>query len=167
VDVITQMLWASIGYTLPAIIGAKLASTPRRRAVLIIGDGALQMTVQELGTVIRHGLEPIIIVLNNDGYTVERAINGPTASYNDVARWNLTDLPCAFGAPHDTVIRRASTTQNSTMHWTPAVNRADGWLLWKSYSTGTICRHCCPSSPTVSPTGTPERTSPTRCTPDA
>ena len=116
VDVITQMLWASIGYTLPAIIGAKLASTPRRRAVLIIGDGALQMTVQELGTVIRHGLEPIIIVLNNDGYTVERAINGPTASYNDVARWNLTDLPCAFGAPHDTVIRRASTTQNSTMH---------------------------------------------------
>jgi TPP-dependent 2-oxoacid decarboxylase len=44
--------------------------------VLVIGDGSLQMTVQELGTIIRHGLDPIIIVLNNNGYTVERAIKG-------------------------------------------------------------------------------------------
>jgi TPP-dependent 2-oxoacid decarboxylase len=108
VDVITQPLWASIGYTLPAILGAQLAAGSRRRAVLVIGDGSLQMTVQELGTMIRHGLDPIIIVLNNSGYTVERAIKGWTAGYNDIARWNLTELPSAFGA-RDAVVRQAST----------------------------------------------------------
>jgi TPP-dependent 2-oxoacid decarboxylase len=108
VDVITQPLWASIGYTLPAILGAQLATGSRRRAVLVIGDGSLQMTVQELGTMIRHGLDPIIIVLNNIGYTVERAIKGWTAGYNDIATWNLMELPSAFGA-RDAVVRRAST----------------------------------------------------------
>jgi TPP-dependent 2-oxoacid decarboxylase len=108
VDVITQPLWASIGYTLPALLGAHLATGSRRRAVLVIGDGSLQMTVQELGTIVRHGLDPIIIVLNNSGYTVERAIKGWTAGYNDIARWNLTELPSAFGA-RDAVVRHVST----------------------------------------------------------
>jgi TPP-dependent 2-oxoacid decarboxylase len=108
VDVISQPLWASIGYTLPAILGAQLATRTRRRAVLVIGDGSLQMTVQELGTMIRHGLDPIIIVLNNSGYTVERAIKGWTAGYNDIAQWNLAELPSAFGA-RDAVVRRVST----------------------------------------------------------
>jgi TPP-dependent 2-oxoacid decarboxylase len=108
VDVITQALWASIGYTLPAIFGAQLATGSQRRAVLVIGDGSLQMTVQELGTIIRHGLDPIIIVLNNNGYTVERAINGWTAGYNDIGGWNLTELPKAFGAVN-ALVRQVTT----------------------------------------------------------
>ena len=47
------------------------------------------MTVQELGTVIRHGLAPTVIVVDNDGYTVERAIHGAAEPYNDIARLGL------------------------------------------------------------------------------
>ncbi|MDT7639409.1 MAG: indolepyruvate decarboxylase [Pseudonocardiales bacterium] len=109
VDVVAQPLWASIGYALPAVLGAQLASEGRRRAILLIGDGSAQMTIQELGTLIRHGLDPVIFLLNNDGYTVERAINGPTARYNDIAAWNWSLVPAAMGAAADTVVRRVVT----------------------------------------------------------
>jgi indolepyruvate decarboxylase len=110
VDVIAQSLWASIGYALPAALGAQLAAGGRRRLVLVTGDGAAQMTIQELGTFFRRGLDPVVIVLNNDGYTVERTIRGPNAAYNDVARWNWTALPAAFGAPDGTSVHRVETT---------------------------------------------------------
>lgn len=99
---IGQPLWASIGYTLPALLGAALAA-PERRPVLLIGDGAAQLTIAELGTIIRTGVTGIILVVNNDGYTVERAIHGPTRRYNDIARWNWTALPAAFGGTEDRV----------------------------------------------------------------
>ncbi|MBK0004495.1 alpha-keto acid decarboxylase family protein [Erwinia sp. S38] len=86
-----QTLWGSIGYTLPAAFGAGTAE-PGRRVILIIGDGSAQLTVQELGTMLRDGQHPIIFLLNNDGYTVERAIHGAEQRYNDIARWNWTHL---------------------------------------------------------------------------
>ncbi|MDV3130334.1 alpha-keto acid decarboxylase family protein [Mycobacterium sp. 21AC1] len=98
VTFIGQPLWGSIGYTLPAALGAGLADRDRR-TVLLIGDGAAQLTIQELGAFGREGLTPVIIVVNNDGYTVERAIHGPKASYNDIAAWRWTDLPAALGVP--------------------------------------------------------------------
>jgi indolepyruvate decarboxylase len=97
-EFLAQGMWASIGYTLPALIGAQLASETRdRRAVLVIGDGSFQLTAQELGTFARHNLNPVIVVINNNGYTVERAIHGPTAAYNDIAAWKWTELPSALG----------------------------------------------------------------------
>jgi indolepyruvate decarboxylase len=110
VDVIAQSLWASIGYALPAALGAQLAAGGQRRLVLVTGDGAAQMSIQELGTFFRRGLDPVVIVLNNDGYTVERTIRGPYAAYNDVAHWNWTALPAAFGAPDGTSVHRVETT---------------------------------------------------------
>lgn len=96
-EIIGQPIWASIGYTLPALLGAQLAD-PSRRAILVIGDGAAQMTVQELGTFFRHGLKPLIFLLNNDGYTIERAIHNAHAKYHDIARWEWSSIPAAFGA---------------------------------------------------------------------
>lgn len=107
---ICQTLWASIGYSLPAALGAQLAA-PDRRCVLVIGDGALQLTAQALGTAARHGAAPMVLVLNNDGYTVERAIHGPEASYNDIAAWDYTALPAAFGADDHVVTDRATTAE--------------------------------------------------------
>jgi alpha-keto-acid decarboxylase len=105
---IGQPLWASIGYTLPALLGASLA-TPLRRPVLLIGDGSAQLTIAELGTMIRQRLNAIIVLVNNDGYTVERAIHGADKDYNDIARWDWTALPAAMGKGQDSFSTRAST----------------------------------------------------------
>ncbi|MGO2464007.1 MAG: alpha-keto acid decarboxylase family protein, partial [Serratia proteamaculans] len=96
---IVQSLWGSIGYTLPAAFGAQTAE-PDRRVVLLIGDGSAQLTAQELGSMLRDGLKPVIFLLNNDGYTVERAIHGPQQRYNDIAQWNWTQLPQALAGEH-------------------------------------------------------------------
>jgi alpha-keto-acid decarboxylase len=105
---IGQPLWASIGYTLPALLGAALAA-PQRRPVLLIGDGSAQLTIAELGTMIRQHVNALIVVVNNDGYTVERAIHGPEATYNDIAHWDWTALPAALGKGCHCFSARVST----------------------------------------------------------
>lgn len=107
---IVQSLWGSIGYTLPAAFGAQTAE-PLRRVVLLIGDGAAQLTVQELGTMLRDGLKPVIFLLNNDGYTVERAIHGPEQRYNDIAQWDWTRLPQALAIDHQMTSLRVSSPE--------------------------------------------------------
>lgn len=54
------------------------------------------MTVQEISTIMRHDLKPFIFVINNAGYTVERAVLGKDARYNDVANWRYSELPNVF-----------------------------------------------------------------------
>jgi indolepyruvate decarboxylase len=88
-------VWCSIGYATGALLGATLASHGRRH-ILLTGEGSLQMTVQELSTVLRHDLKPFVFVINNAGYTVERAVLGKDAKYNDVANWRYSELPNVF-----------------------------------------------------------------------
>ena len=90
-----QPIWNSIGYALPAVLGQGLAD-PGRRPVLLIGDGAAQMTVQELGTIAAAGLAPVIVLLDNAGYTIERALQSPDAGYNDVTPWNWAAVVTAL-----------------------------------------------------------------------
>ncbi len=96
-EVVVQPLWGSIGYSLPAAFGAQTAC-PDRRVILIIGDGAAQLTIQDMGSMLRDGQTPLILLLNNDGYTVERAIHGAAQRYNDIASWNWTQIPQALNA---------------------------------------------------------------------
>jgi alpha-keto-acid decarboxylase len=104
VTFIGQPLWGSIGYTLPATLGAGLAERDRR-PVLLIGDGAAQLTVQELGAFSREGLAPVVVVVNNDGYTIERMIHGKNAPYNDIVRWSWADIPTALGVTNHLTFR--------------------------------------------------------------
>lgn len=104
VTFIGQPLWGSIGYTLPATLGAGLAHRDRR-PVLLIGDGAAQLTVQELGTFSREGLSPVVVVVNNDGYTVERLIHGIDEPYNDIVSWSWADIPTALGVTNHLTFR--------------------------------------------------------------
>ncbi|WJL96591.1 thiamine pyrophosphate-binding protein [Microbacterium sp. ET2] len=97
VTFVGQPLWASIGYTLPAVLGAALAA-PDRRPVLLIGDGAAQMTVAELGTLLRRGIPAVVIVVDNAGYTVERVIHGANEAYNDIGTWDWVQLMKAMDA---------------------------------------------------------------------
>ena len=75
-------------------MGACLA-VPGRRVVLFVGDGAFQVTGQELSTIIRNGLKPVIFLLNNDGYTIERVICD--RPYNDLQPWKYHRLVEVFG----------------------------------------------------------------------
>ncbi|KAB8075190.1 thiamine diphosphate-binding protein [Aspergillus leporis] len=95
--------WLSIGYMLPATLGAALAQREQTtskdtRAFLFIGDGSLQMSVQEISTIIRENLNVIIFVINNNGYTIERAIHGRKQAYNDIASWTHNLALRFFGA---------------------------------------------------------------------
>lgn len=105
VKFLSQSFYGSIGYALPATLGVSLAEKDlgtNRRVILIQGDGSAQMTIQELSTFLRHDLiNPKIFLLNNEGYTVERIIKGPTRSYNDIQDcWNWTQLLKTFGDKH-------------------------------------------------------------------
>ena len=92
-----QTLWGSIGWATPAAFGAALAA-PQRRTILITGEGSHQLTAQEVSQFHRFGLKPIIFLLNNDGYLIERVLckNGETY-YNDLAPWRYHQLPAALG----------------------------------------------------------------------
>lgn len=107
-DLLGQPVWSSIGYTLPAAWGAALAR-PDRRPVLVIGDGSAQLTVQELGRLLGHPSGPVVLLLDNDGYTVERKIQSPEAVYQDIPRWEWTALPAALGAPPSTRVHDVGT----------------------------------------------------------
>ena len=94
VGFIGQAFYLSIGYALPATLGAALAD-PARRPLALIGDGAFQMTAQELSSLCRRQSNAIILLMNNDGYTTERIIHdGP---YNDIQPWAYDRLPEVFG----------------------------------------------------------------------
>jgi pyruvate decarboxylase/indolepyruvate decarboxylase len=90
-----QVLWGSIGYSVGSLLGCAIAA-PQRRSILLVGDGSFQMTAQELSTILRYDLKPIIFLINNDGYTIERDIHGATMPYNDIQPWNYHKLHEVF-----------------------------------------------------------------------
>jgi len=108
---INQSSWGSIGYALPALLGA-FAASPHRRHILCTGDGSFQVTAQELSTIIRCGFTPVIFLLNNGGYTIERAILGKHSPYNDVANWSYRDVPRVFGIDEDNYLCRICETRS-------------------------------------------------------
>ncbi|MEM6583756.1 MAG: thiamine pyrophosphate-binding protein [Pseudomonadota bacterium] len=92
---LTQVLWSSIGYTLPAALGASCAA-PDARTMVFIGDGALQMTIQEISTIARQRCPVTVFVLNNQGYSAERFIHGMDRAYNDIVNWDYPKVASAF-----------------------------------------------------------------------
>jgi indolepyruvate decarboxylase len=92
-----QTLWGSIGWATGATLGVALADRSRR-TVLFTGDGSHQLTALDVGTMGRNKLKPVIFVLNNQGYAIERALEySPDWEYNDLAQWNYHALPAALG----------------------------------------------------------------------
>jgi indolepyruvate decarboxylase len=92
-----QTLWGAIGWATPAAFGAAVAA-PDRRVVLVKGEGAHQLTAQEISQFARLGLRPVVFVLNNNGYLIERLLcKDPQIAYNDVAQWHYSELPRALG----------------------------------------------------------------------
>src|SRR5215831_14411181 len=93
-DFLCPAYYCSMGFAVPAAIGAQLAN-PALRPLVIVGDGAFQMTGMEISTICRFALNPIIIVLNNNGYGTERPmLDGP---FNDILPWNYYLIPDIIG----------------------------------------------------------------------
>lgn len=94
-EFISPAYYTSMGFAIPAAVGAGVANRALRPLV-IVGDGAFQMTGMELSSVIREGLNPIVIVMNNHGYTTERfLLDGP---FNDILDWRYHKVPELLGA---------------------------------------------------------------------
>lgn len=87
-------LFASLGFGVPGAIGASIAK-PDKRVIAVVGDGAFQMTATELATAVYYKLDPVIILLNNHGYGMERPLL--EGRYNDILNWNYAELPRVFG----------------------------------------------------------------------
>jgi len=96
----TQTYYGSIGWATPAALGSDLAladlaarnGVPRGRTLLCTGDGSLMLTVQEIGNMMKLKLSPIIFLINNAGYTIERVIHGAFQSYNDIVPFNYEHM---------------------------------------------------------------------------
>ena len=93
-EFIAPAYYTSMGFAVPACLGANLAA-PKLRPIVLVGDGAFQMTGMELTSIVRQKLAPIIIVLNNKGYTTERYIK--QGDYNDIQDWNYERIPEIIG----------------------------------------------------------------------
>ncbi|WP_158281545.1 alpha-keto acid decarboxylase family protein [Sediminitomix flava] len=105
-----QGLWMSIGYATPATLGAGMAA-PNNRLFLITGEGSHQLTAQEISNMYRNGLKPIIIVIDNKGYTIERYLcDDPFDAFNEIACWNYEMLPEAMGID-DAYVRNVYTVE--------------------------------------------------------
>lgn len=94
-EYISQTLWGSIGWATPAAFGVNMGTN--NNVILFTGDGAHQLTVQELANFFEHDLKPVIFLLNNKGYTVERVLSkDPEDKFNDITNWNYSKILEAF-----------------------------------------------------------------------
>lgn len=91
-----QFQAGSIGWCCPATLGYSLGCGPTKRVIATIGDGSFQLTAQEVSTMVRYGIRPILILINNRGYTIEAEIHdGP---YNQIKNWDYAGLMRVFNA---------------------------------------------------------------------
>ena len=94
-EFMSSAYYATLGFAVPASLGVQLA-LPNLRPLVLVGDGAFQMTGMELSTAARYHLNPIVIVLNNSGYGTERPMLD--GGFNDVSSWQYARIPDLFGA---------------------------------------------------------------------
>jgi TPP-dependent 2-oxoacid decarboxylase len=93
-EFLASAFYTTMGFSVPAALGAQIAR-PDHRLLVLVGDGAFQMTGTELSTHANLGLNPIVVVFNNTGYSTERGIlEGP---FNDISSWRFDRLGEVFG----------------------------------------------------------------------
>lgn len=93
-EFLSPAYYASLGFAIPASLGVQLAN-PQLRPLVLVGDGAFQMTGMELSTIARFNLNPIVVVLNNCGYGTERPMQD--GAFNNVLLWQFSGIPEILG----------------------------------------------------------------------
>jgi indolepyruvate decarboxylase len=95
-EFISPAYYTSMGFSIPAALGAQVAR-PNLRSVVIVGDGAFQMTGMELSTIVRHRYPTVVILLDNKGYGTERVLHAGDFKYNEIHGWAYHKLPEVLG----------------------------------------------------------------------
>lgn len=122
-EFISPAYYTSMGFAIPACIGVQ-AANKNLRPVVLVGDGAFQMTCLELSTAAKLGFNPLVIVLNNKGYTTERfLLEGP---FNDILNWNYHRLPDLLGAGWGFEVRTVGELHQSVK---AGLAKTDGFSL--------------------------------------
>jgi len=91
---LSMAYYTSMGFSIPGALGIKYAK-PHKRPIIIVGDGSFQMCSTEISSFVKYDMNPIIIILNNKGYSTERAIMD--GNFNDIHNWQyekITSLMC-------------------------------------------------------------------------
>ncbi|MCX7890871.1 MAG: indolepyruvate/phenylpyruvate decarboxylase [Burkholderiales bacterium] len=86
--------YATMGYGVPAGLGLQAATG--KRSLVLVGDGAFQMTGLELGNARRYGWDPIVVVFNNASWEMLRAFQ-PESAFNDLGEWDFAAVARALG----------------------------------------------------------------------
>ncbi len=93
-ELIAPGYYATMGPGVPAGIGLQIASG--RRPLILVGDGAFQMTGWELGNCRRYGLNPIVLLFNNQSWEMLRTFQ-PEQHYYDLDDWKFAETAAALG----------------------------------------------------------------------
>ena len=117
-EFLSPAYYTSMGFAVPAALGAMVAR-PKLRPIVLVGDGAFQMTGMELSSIVRNGFCPVVIVLDNEGYGTERMLLLGDHPFNDVHPWHYAQA--ARGSRRRPGLRnphaKATSTRPSLRPW--------------------------------------------------
>jgi indolepyruvate decarboxylase len=134
---IVQSYYCSIGFCTPAALGVSLAR-PGKRPVVLTGDGAFQMTAQEVSTLIRERCSAIIVIINNDGYLIERRLH-QDGMYNDIRMWQYAKITGMFDDGSFATGIRVTTEEELVQAMEVAVAEKDKLILIEAYLPNRDC----------------------------
>ncbi|KAL3161234.1 Pyruvate decarboxylase 1 [Trebouxia sp. C0009 RCD-2024] len=123
-----QMQFGSIGWSVGATLGYAQALKGKKRVIASIGDGSFQVTAQDVSTMIRYGLNPIIFLINNGGYTIEVEIHdGP---YNNIQGWDYSGLVQCFDNHQGNVYSAKAKTEDQLLQAIATANETTDKLCF-------------------------------------
>jgi TPP-dependent 2-oxoacid decarboxylase len=134
---IVQAYYCSIGFCTPAALGASLAR-PSKRPVVLTGDGAFQMTAQEVSTLIRERCPAIIVIINNDGYLIERYLH-QDGLYNDLQMWNYSRLSDLFRGGDFVIGSKVASEEDLEQAMKTAIEEKDKLVVIEAYLPDRSC----------------------------
>jgi indolepyruvate decarboxylase len=97
-----------MGFGVPAGLGVQAESG--LRPLILVGDGAFQMTGWELGNCRQNGWDPLVLVFNNRSWEMLRAFQ-PESAFNDLEDWHFADLADGLGGIGQRVTTRRQLGQ--------------------------------------------------------
>lgn len=93
-EIVAPAYYATMGFAVPAALGVQIASG--RRPLVLVGDGAFQMTGPEISHAPEYGCNPVVVLLNNTRWEMLQAFF-PGASYNSTVPWPFAQLADLWG----------------------------------------------------------------------